>query len=161
MAWSGSSVFRQYMADLIDNTTAMDWPTDASVKAALYTNAITPDNDVTAANTAYNVGQWASANEVADGTEWDAAGEPVTGRVINLTADTITMDATDTPSGGTSATLAAVFGTLVYDDTIATPVADQGFAFDYFGGTNSVTDGVFTIIWHPTQGVFRVTTTQA
>jgi hypothetical protein len=161
MAWSASSIFRQYVADLVDNVTAMDWVTDASVLAALYDNDITPDNDVTAANTAYNAGQWAIAgNEVSDGTEWDAGGEPLTSRVINLTADTITMDAADTPSGGTSATLAAVFGCLVYDDTIATPVADQGFSFNYFGGTQSVTDGTFTILWHA-NGVFRITTAAA
>jgi hypothetical protein len=161
MAWSGSSIFRQYIADIINNTTAMDWVDDATVKAVLYDNDITPDNDVSAANSAYNAGQWtASGNEVSDGTEWDAAGEPLTGRVINLTADTITMDATDTPSGGSSATLAAVFGCLVYDDTIATPVADQGFCYNYFGGTNSVTDGTFTIVWHA-NGVFRITVTQA
>lgn len=161
MAWSGSSIFRQYLADLVNNTTAMDWVDDASVKCVLYDNDITPDNDVTAANSAYNAGQWtASGNEVADGTEWDAAGEPVTGRAINLTADTITMDATDTPSGGSSATLANVFGCLVYDDTIATPVADQGFCYNYFGGTNSVTDGTFTVIYHA-NGVYRLTVTQA
>lgn len=161
MAWSGSSIFRQYVADLIQNTTAMDFDGDASVKAALYDNDITPDNDVTAANTAYNAGQWtASGNEVADGTEWDAGGEPLTSRAVNLTADTITCDAADTPSGGTSATLANVFGCLVYDDTIATPVADQGFCYNYFGGANSVTDGTFTIVWHA-NGVFRFTVTQA
>lgn len=161
MAWSGSSIFRQYIADLVGNTTAMDWVDDASVKAALYDNDITPDNDVSAANSAYNAGQWtASGNEVADGTEWDAGGEPITGRAINLTADTITMDAIDTPSGGSSATLANVFGCLVYDDTIASPVADQGFCYNYFGGTNAVTDGTFTIIWHA-NGVYRLTVTQA
>lgn len=162
MAWSGSSIFRQYVADLIDNTTAMDWVTDASVKAALYNTTPTPDNDVTAALSAYNAAtsQWVVANEVSDGTNWDAGGEPVTGRAINLTADTVTLDATDTPQGGASTTLSGVFGTLVYDDTIATPVADQGFCYNYFGGSQSVTAGNFTIVWHA-NGVYRFTVTQA
>lgn len=167
MAWSGSSIFRQYLADLIvgvvenEGATSMDWTGATTVKAALYDNDITPDNDVTAANTAYNAGQWTAAgNEVADGTEWDAGGEPVTGRAVNLTADTLTMDATDTPSGGSSATLAAVFGCLVYSDSITTPVADQGFCYNYFGGSNAVTDGSFTVIWHAS-GVWRLVVTQA
>ena len=51
MAWSNSKIFRQYLADVLDNTTAMDWATDASVKAALFDNDITPDNDATASPT--------------------------------------------------------------------------------------------------------------
>src|SRR3546814_10079180 len=110
MAWAGSSIFRQYVADIVENTTAMDWTTDASVKAALYNNTTAPDNDVTAANTAYAVGQWVVGNEVTDGTNWDTAGEPVTSRVTTLTADTITLDGADTPQSGASCTLASVFG---------------------------------------------------
>ena len=70
-------------------------------------------------------------------------------------ADFVKLDAADTASGA-SATLAAVFGCLVYDNTIATPVADQGFCYNYFGGTNSVTDGTFTIIWN-VNGIMRYT----
>jgi hypothetical protein len=167
MAWGTSSIFRQYPADLIDGTvenngtTSMDWPGATTVKAALYDNDITPDNDVTAANTAYNAGQWTAAgNEVSDGTNWDAGGEPLTGRVINLSADTISMDATDTPQSGASCTLANVFGDLVYSDSITTPVADQGYCYNYFGGSQSVTAGNFTIVWH-VNGVFRFTVTAA
>lgn len=168
MAWSGSSIFRQYIADLIQGTvenqgaTSMDWVEATTVKAALYDNDITPDNDVSAANSAYNAGQWtASGNEVADAAEWAAGGVAVTSRTVGVgTADTIIMDAADTPSTGSSATLAAVFGCLVYSDSIATPVADQGFCYNYFGGTNSVTDGTFTIVWNA-NGVYRITVTQA
>ena len=82
-----------------------------TVKAALYDTDPTPDNDVTSANTAYNAGPWTAAgNEVTDGTNWDTAGEPVTGRATSNTADTIMMDATDTPQSGASCTLAGVFG---------------------------------------------------
>ena len=51
------------------------------------------------------------------------------------------------------ADLAAVYGCLVYDDTL-TPKA--GVCYNYFGGTNSVTNGTFTIVWHA-NGVFRFT----
>ena len=157
MAWANSKIFRQYLADVLENTTAMDWVTDASVKAALYDNDITPDNDVTAANSAYNVGQWVTTgNEVSDAAEWAVGGVAVGTRVMDVSvADFVKLDAADTASGA-SATLAAVFGCLVYDDTIATPVADQGFCYNYFGGTNSVTDGTLTIVWSA-NGVMRYT----
>ena len=160
MAWTNSKLFRQYLADIIDNVTAMDWPTDASVKAALYNNSITPDNDVTAANSAYNVGQWANTNEVIDssggGTDWPAGGVNLASRTINVgTADVVFLDANDTASGAT-ADISGAFGCLVYDDTIASPVADQGFCYNYFGGSNSVTNGTFTIVWHA-NGVVRFT----
>lgn len=164
MAWAGSSIFRQLIPDMFNGTVAagaMDWDTVATVKAALYDNDITPDNDVTAANTAYNAGQWTAAgNEVTDGTNWDTAGEPLTSRTLTLGADTATFDAADTPQSGASCTLANVFGCLVYCDTITTPVADQGFCYNYFGGSQSVTAGNFTIVWHA-NGVFRITTAQA
>jgi hypothetical protein len=167
MAWSASSIFRAYVNDLVEGVvenagaTSMDWSGATTVKAALYDNDITPDNDATSANTAYNAGQWvASGNEVTDGTNWDTAGEPLTGRATNLTADTITMDATDTPQSGASTTLANVFGCLVYSDSITTPVADQGYCFNYFGGGQSVTAGNFTIVWHA-NGVLRFTVTAA
>ena len=59
-------------------------------------------------------------------------------------------------ASGASATLASVFGCLVYDDTIAAPVGDQGLCYNYFGGTNSVTDGTFTIVWNAS-GILALT----
>lgn len=156
MAWSNSKIFMAFLEDVLENTTAMDLNAD-TFKAALYDNDITPDQTVTSANTAYNAGQWTAAgNEVSDGTEWDAAGEPLTGVSSGFSSNVYTFDATDTPSGGTSATLANVYGCLVYDDTIAAPVADQGVCYNYFGGTNSVTDGTFTILWNAS-GIFAIT----
>lgn len=156
MAWTNSKIFRQYLADVLGNTTAMDLNTDASIKVALYNNTITPDNDVTAANSAYNVGQWATAQEVIDATNWVAGGRALSGATIDSgTADTVFFDATDLAGGG-AVTLTNAYGCLVYDDTIATPVADQGICYNYFGGANSVTAGTFTIVWHA-NGIFRIT----
>jgi hypothetical protein len=70
------------------------------------------------------------------------------------------MDAADTPQSGATCTLANVFGCLVYSDSITTPVADQGFCFNYFGGSQSVTAGTFTIVWNAA-GVLRFTVTAA
>ena len=151
MAWSASKIFVSFIEDALENTAALDLNSD-SFKAALYDNDITPDQTAATASTIYNAGQWAAANEVSDGTEWDAAGEPLTGVTFAPTAAVLKFDATDTPSGGSSATLASVFGCLVYDDT----VADQGVCYNYFGGTNSVTDGTFTIVWNAA-GIFTLT----
>lgn len=155
MAWTNSKVFRQYVADVADNITAMDWVTDASVKIALYDTDVTPDNDVTAANSAFNVGQWATAgNEVFDAAEWATGGVNLASRTIDVTvADFVSLRAANTASG-TSATLLVFFGGLVYDDTIAAPVADQGFCYLYFGGTQSITDGTMTVLYHA-NGVMR------
>ncbi len=156
MAWSNSKIFRAFLGDVLGNTTAMDLNSD-SFKVALYDNDITPDNDVTAANSAYNVGQWASAgNEVVDATNWVAGGRTLASLSIDTSvADVVFWDAADLAGGGT-VTLTNAFGCLVYDDTIATPVADQGVCYNYFGGAQSVTAGTFTIAWSA-NGVLRIT----
>ena len=155
MAWSNSKIFRQYIADMIGNTAAFDYDAD-TIKVALYNNSITPDNDVTAANSAYNAGQWATANEVSESGQWAAGGVALGTKTVDVgTADTVTVDAADTASGS-AADLASVYGCLVYDDTLATPVADQGMCYNYFGGSNSVVNGTFTIVWAAT-GVMQYT----
>jgi len=155
MTWSNSKIFSAYITDSLNRTAAFDANAD-TFKAALFDNDITPDQTVASANTAYNAGQWAiSGNEVSDGSEWAAGGVALASVTSSFSSNIYTFDAADTASGS-SATLAAVFGCLVYDDTLAAPVADQGVCFNYFGGTNSVTDGTFTIQWHA-NGIFRIT----
>jgi hypothetical protein len=156
MAWANSKIFRPFLADISANTAALDLDGTDTIKVALYNNTITPDNDVTAANSAYNVGQWASANEVTESGQWSAGGVALTTPVVNSgTADVVFFDAVDTASGST-ADLASVFGCLVYDDTLTTPVADQGISYNYFGGSNSVVNGTFTVVWNA-NGIWRIT----
>lgn len=156
MAWSNSKTFMAFYEDSFESTASFNIEADTH-KAALYDNDITPDQTATSANTAYNAGQWvASGNEVSDGTNWDAAGEPLTGVTSTRSSNVWTFDATNTPQSGASCTLANVYGCLVYNDTLASPVADQGVCFNYFGGANGVTGGTFTIIWH-TSGIASVT----
>lgn len=144
-----------FLEDVFENTTAIDLNSD-TFKVVLYNNSITPDQTVTSANFAYNAGQWADTNEVDDSTEWDAGGEPLTSVTSSFSSNVYTFDAADTPSGGSSATLANVYGGLVIDDTITTPVADPGISYHYFGGANSVVDGTFTVVWH-SSGIFAAT----
>lgn len=155
MAWTDSRLFRAFLADVLDNTTGVDLGSDVP-KVALYNNTITPDNDVTSANSAYNAGQWATAQEVYESGQWAQGGVALASTVLNSgTADTVFYDAADTASGS-AADLASVYGCLVYDDTITTPVADQGISYNYFGGSNSVVNGTFTVVWHA-NGIFRIT----
>lgn len=147
MAWSASAVFRAFIADVLDNTAAFDLGAD-TIKAALFDNDITPDNDVSSANSAYNVDQWTSSgNEVFEAGQWAQGGVALTSQTVDsATADTVKFDAADTASGS-AADLANVYGVLLYDDTLAAPVADQGICFNYLGGANSVVDGIFTVVW--------------
>ena len=155
MAWTNSKIFRPFLADVLDNTTAVDLGSDVP-KVALYNNTITPDNDVTSANSAYNVGQWVTAQETFEAGQWAQGGVALASTVLNSgTADIVFYDAADTASGST-ADITNATGCLVYDDTLTTPVADQGICYNYFGGANSVDNGTFTVIWNA-NGIFRIT----
>lgn len=155
MAWSNSKVFRQAVADALGNTAAIDLDSD-TITVALYNNSITPDQNVSAANSAYNAGQWANTNEVTSAGQWAAGGVNLASKTLDVATSAVVMfDAADTASGAT-ATLASVFGCLVYENTLTTPVADQGFCFNYFGGSNSVTSGTFTVVWSA-NGIARFT----
>lgn len=156
MAWSNSKIFRASLADMLGNVTAMDHDAD-TFKASLFDNDNTPDQNATAANVAYNAGQWAIAgNEVTSAGQWDAGGVALTSISLDRSVSaTVFFDAADTASGST-ATLSGAYGCLVYDDTLTTPVADQGTSFHYFGGSQSVTSGTFTIVWHA-NGIWRYT----
>lgn len=157
MAWSNSKIFRPFLGDVFANAAAFDLSgTPDTFKNALYNNTGTPDNDVTAANSAFNVGQWTTTNEVSEAGQWASGGVALTSPAIDVaTADVVFFDATDTASGS-AADLASVFGCLIYDDTLTTPVADQGVCYLYLGGSNSVVNGTFTVIYS-SSGIFRLT----
>ncbi len=153
MAWSASKIFRPFLADALGNVAALDLDADA-FKAALFDNTITPNQDVTSANSAYGAGVWASGG-VSDATGWPAVGRPLASQSLDsATAATVFFDAADTVSVNSTTTLTNAYGALIYDDTLTTPVADQGVCFNYFGGAQSVTSGQFSVIWH-SNGIFR------
>lgn len=157
MAWTNSKIFRATVADVWDNTTALDLGADIP-KVALYGTTPTPDQNTTSALTAYAAvgSQWVVANEISQAVQWPAGGVALATRVLDsATAGVVFYDAADTASGN-AATLSAVFGCLVYDDTLATPVADQGICYNYFGGSQSVTNGTLTVVWNAS-GIFRWT----
>lgn len=154
MAWGNSKIFTSFITDVFNNTTAMDMNADAP-KVALFDNSITPSQTVASASTAYAAGVWASGG-VSDASGWPAAGRALASITSTFSSNVYTFDAADTVSANGTTTIAGAYGCLVYDDTITTPVADQGMCFNYFGGSQSVTAGTFTIAWNAS-GIMQIT----
>lgn len=162
MTWAsaGSAIFQQAMLNPISRavnavtapTTFASLTADA-VKVAVFNNTTAPDKTAAVGSTGYNTGQWVTANEVT-GTGWSAGGVAV-GTTKTWTVDSgsssLCYQVTAPTAGQTSTTgvtLAGFFGALVYDSTItAGTVAAQGICFNYFGGTQTITAGTFTILW--------------
>lgn len=147
MAWSNSKVFASFLEDALARTAAFDLNSD-TFKVTLFNNSITPDATATAADTAYNTGQFANSNNVYEAGQWEQVGQSLASVTWGRAGTaTVTWDAADL-SSGTAADLTSVFGCHIYDDTLTTPVADQGVCFNYFGGSASVANGTFTIVWN-------------
>ena len=173
MAWSNSAIFQQAMLNPIARGVAATagFPTtyaglvaDAGVNAALFNNTTTPDKTVAVGSTGYNTGVWTTGNELIDtlNTNWVAKGRPLGSKsfAVDSGSSSLCFIAANT-SGAGNVTITGAFGAFVFDDTItAVTVADQGMCYNYFGGTQSVTNGTFTIIWATVgavQAVFNIT----
>lgn len=152
MAWSNSKIFSAFVTDSLNRTNAFDLNAD-TFKAALFDTSITPSQTVASASTAVGAGVWASG-QLSNGG-WASGGVALSSVTSGFSSNVYTFDAADT-ANVTDATIAAAFGCLVYDDTLASVVVDQGVSYHYFGGTQSVTAGVFTIVWNAA-GVFALT----
>ena len=153
MSWSESRIFQQFLTDAFNNTAAFTLNAD-TFDVALFDNSITPSNTVTAANSAYNAGVWASGG-VSDASGWPAAGRALGSLSSSASSGTYTFSAANTVSANSTTTLAANYGCLVYDNTLSTPVSKQGICYNYFGGAQQVTSGQFTIAWN-SNGIFRI-----
>lgn len=149
---TNSKIFTSFVTDSLNRTNAFDLNAD-TFKIALFGNSGTPDQTVAAANTAYNAGQWVSGNEVT-ATGWTANGLALASVTSTFSSTTYTFDAAD-KAGGASDTVTAAYGCLIYDDTLTTPVADQGVCYLAFGGSQSVTAGTFTVSFSAS-GIFTV-----
>jgi hypothetical protein len=154
MAWTNSKIFSAMVTDALNNTAALDLNSD-TITVALFDNTITPSQTVASASTAYGAGVWASGG-VSDASGWPAAGRDLAGIASGFSSNVFTFDANDTVSANSSTTLTNAYGCLVYENTLTTPVADQGLCFNYFGGANTVTSGTFTIVWNAS-GIFALT----
>lgn len=162
MAWSTSNVFTQAVLNpLCKSVNAGATPTGfvslvnaSEVFVALFGSGVTPDKNAAVASTGYNTGTWLTSNE-SSGTGYTAGGAAVASPAF--TAGTSTVAFTATNQSWTTVTVTAS-GDLVYDNLIsAGTVAKQGYCFNYFGGSQSVTAGTFTIAWNAA-GVFNFAT---
>lgn len=152
MAWSNSKIFTSYITDLLTQQKDFDLASSAGapsvdiLKVALYNDNITPSNTATASATVYSaVGSpWATGNEVKDNSGWPAGGlQLATNRTVSLVGTNVVFDAPDLTSATNATTLVNVTGCLVWDDTID----DRGICYNWFGGSNTVLNGTFTIVW--------------
>ena len=155
MAWSASKIFSAAITDSLNSTASFNLDAD-NLKAALFDNTITPSQTVASASAAYGAGVWASGG-VFDASGWPAVGRQLLSVASGFSSNVYTLDAADTVSANATTTLTNAYGSLVYNDTLAAPVADQGICFNYFGGANSVVAGTFTIVWNPGGGIFALT----
>ncbi|HVX91186.1 MAG TPA: hypothetical protein VHC20_06210 [Candidatus Paceibacterota bacterium] len=165
MAWSGSSMFREFLRTSMGGAGASNNTLSGSyaglgadtIKAALFDNTITPTKDAARTASGYGSGVWASGG--VSHANWPAAGQTLSSKTLTVpSTGVMRFDAADTAGAGTL-TIANAYGALVYDDTTVltgTDVADQGICFNYFGGAQSVTGGTFTIVWSA-NGIFEVT----
>lgn len=150
MAWANSKIFVQWQLMMMGTFgTGYAGLAADTVNVALFGTTPTPDNTVAANLTGYNTGQWISGSEIVDVTNWTAGGRALAGKTFtNPSTNLARFDGNDLAGGG-NVTLAGVFGDLTYDNTISGgTVAKQGICFNYFGGSQSVTAGTFTIIWN-------------
>lgn len=147
-----SKVFSQTISDIIANTTAMDWDAD-TVKAAQYGNTITPDQTVAAASAAYNTGQWVTGGEITSSTDIPAGGLTLASKTNTKTGANVVVSAANTASGSNAT--ATVYGCLIYDDTISTPVAKQAWCYNSYNAAVTVTAGTLTDVWDGTNGIFK------
>jgi hypothetical protein len=162
MSWTDSRIFQAWVVQpMLRQGTAPtggtgEIVTNDTVTAALFNNTGTPDRTVAVGSTGYNTGQWVTANEVTGASEWVAGGRNLASKTITPSAGVVTFTAANL-AGSATVTMANIFGTLVYDNTITGgTVADQGICYNYFGGSQSVTAGTFSVNWNAS-GIFSFT----
>jgi hypothetical protein len=163
MAWSASAIFQQAMLNPIARgvaatsgfPTAYTGLTADSVFVALFNNTTAPDKTAAVGSTGYNTGTWTTGNEISSGGNWPAAGISV-GTTKTWTVDSgssslcyqVTAPIAGQTGPANAVTLTGFYGCMVYDNTISGgTVSKQGMCFNYFGGTNTITLGNFTILW--------------
>lgn len=149
-----------------------DNTTPGAFKVALFNDTFPPpgpDREQLAPPT-YGVAPWLASEAVdqitgGTGPDWPTGGMPLTGVAFDGRASGTyfglpafptglgmfgsQLDADDTPAAGTGGqvTLDDVWGDLLYFPT-AGVYPNQALAFHSFGGSQVVTAGLFTILWH-------------
>jgi hypothetical protein len=162
VTWTNSNLSGAGVSALIGGTfygTGQTFGTGSggdTINCALYnTTPVTATaRDDTFAHNAYLAagGQWVTANEIT-GSGYSAGGNTLGTKTNAESSGLVSVGAANT--SWTTATLAGIFGDLVYDNTVTNKYA---YCWNYFGGTQSVTAGTFTIAWN-SGNIFTVTIT--
>lgn len=163
MSWTDSRVFAAFAVNpMLAAPSAL--PTGYgglvadTVKAALFGSGATPDRTAAVGSTGYGTGTWTSANEVSASSEWVAGGRALSGGAFTNVSGTVAFSALNL-TGSATLTLSGVYGCLVYDASITGgTVADQGVCYNYFGGSQSVVSGTFSVAWPNGGQIFEITT---
>lgn len=76
MAWSNSKVFQEWVNGPMFQASGTSYTglDSDTVKAALFNNSVTPDQNAAVASTGFNTGTWTTSNEVTDATNWVSGG---------------------------------------------------------------------------------------
>jgi hypothetical protein len=161
MSWTNSAIFREAMKNPLtasaSGTSNVTLPTGYSatggivsdtINVALFLTGVTPDKTAAVGSTGYNTGTWTTGNEAPGTGNYTQGGTAIGTTTYSLDTGSSSMIYHAGNTSWTSATISSVFGDLVYDNSIsAGTVAKQGYCFNYFGGSQSVTAGTFTIQW--------------
>jgi hypothetical protein len=139
MAVTASGLFVATFADVFDASQEPINLVGDTIKAALFTNSITPNFST---DTAYGAAPY-NANEVS-GTGYTAGGATLGSKTVTESpTGSLMFDSAD-PSW-TTATFSSARCALLWDDTVTTPVADPAVCLVNFGADYAVTAGTFTI----------------
>ena len=130
------------------------WAAD-TINCALMLGTNTPNKNDTLANNTYNAGQWVSATyEVYQAGQWAQGGIALGTKTHTFGSGTSQLGAASVV-GGSASTLLNTYGCLVYNGSAT---AKYAYCWNYFGGTQSVTAGTFTVVWSG-NGILQFTIT--
>lgn len=136
MAISSGLFLRTFISAFSTGLT-IDLTSDTDLKAALFTNSLTPDFDT---DIGYGIDPY-DANEVS-GAGYTAGGQVLTGTTLTGDSGVVTFDASDVTWA--NSTLTGVRGVLIYDDT---QTNKNGIVLVNLGADYSTSNGSLVIQW--------------
>lgn len=142
MAVTSSGLFLATKQDIIDATQLAYAPLADTLKLALYPRTTVTPNFET--DTAYNVGTWASANEVSS-AGYAAGGATLGSKSFSISLGVMNFLAADIIGTWVGVTFTAGCA-LMYDDTLA---GNNAVYLCDFGADYAVIAQPFDIVWDP------------